>query len=710
MDETFMALEGLDPETRDQMAEEAARRGIALEDYLAEVLRDLAESIDEPGPDAVDDESDAPDALQAPFSVRHRLEAIERRFASTMGGLSSEVRALDGAFAGLSARIDDTGALAEDTAETVNVALQEIRASVSALRKRVGDAERDADAYEQSSDSAYRALDQRLSTAESLAHGAHAATEHLADAQHALKHALAEDYRDLVDDTADRLAVGLAEARAAADAAAQRTDAAFSQVMRDLRATREAVDMQLAESAEQSRQRLQSAVRDMGGRIDTVALRVAEGAQAAARSVEDLALRVDDVERTAEAHIHAATAVWSQHADALRSDFNELREAHTTNLSRMKLTDESLGNMIGEISALSETLDRRLAKSQTRYEQALSDMQARLSGLDSRSVQVTQETAQLKRALTADIERVEACTLASLEKLSGDISAVRNSAERSAAESKTRQDTDIASLRDQTSDLSTRLRTLDSSFATLRAEAAPIQERLDQLEADRAALGDIPGRFARLEDEVSARAEADKTLLTLRRTVSALAARVETQHVAAETLRQIEARFAAQSTDASDTAERVDSLADVLSRFSEQSAEAATQAVERLQRLETSMLDWQAKAVCADETQDQLASIQQRVLDMEERQSSALELLRDQITDFMRSNEQRLAVLETIAEANVHNDSREVAADLVVFRTSIEDRIMGLESRSVRALEQIGDTIVLLEKRADQREAHALGA
>jgi hypothetical protein len=44
-------------------------------------------------------------------------------------------------------------------------------------------------------------------------------------------------------------------------------------------------------------------------------------------------------------------------------------------------------------------------------------------------------------------------------------------------------------------------------------------------------------------------------------------------------------------------------------------------------------------------------------------------------------------------------EQRDLAGDFEALRQRMEERILGLEDRSVRALEQVGETIALLERR-----------
>jgi len=102
----------------------------------------------------------------------------------------------------------------------------------------------------------------------------------------------------------------------------------------------------------------------------------------------------------------------------------------------------------------------------------------------------------------------------------------------------------------------------------------------------------------------------------------------------------------------------------------------------------------QASAAAATREADQsMADFESRVRAMENRQAEALETLRADIVRFVSDNDRRLASLEhTEVDYNL-------AAEFDGLRRRVEERILGIELRSVRTLEQVADTVQMLEER-----------
>ncbi|MEQ1491656.1 MAG: hypothetical protein ABL932_14025, partial [Terricaulis sp.] len=89
----------------------------------------------------------------------------------------------------------------------------------------------------------------------------------------------------------------------------------------------------------------------------------------------------------------------------------------------------------------------------------------------------------------------------------------------------------------------------------------------------------------------------------------------------------------------------------------------------------------------------EVAALQQRLLAMETRQAELLDSLRNDIVRFVTDNDRRLASLE-------HSGmDYNLAAEFDDLRRRVEERILGIEQRSVRTLEQVADTVQMLEER-----------
>jgi hypothetical protein len=110
-----------------------------------------------------------------------------------------------------------------------------------------------------------------------------------------------------------------------------------------------------------------------------------------------------------------------------------------------------------------------------------------------------------------------------------------------------------------------------------------------------------------------------------------------------------------------------------------------------------------------------VTAIAARIEAMEQAQNAALEALREDIARFVSDNDERLAALEQGGATALSGDEiliahaiearlteleqRDVAAEFETLRRRIDDRILSVESRSVRALEQMAETVSLIEKR-----------
>jgi flagellar motility protein MotE (MotC chaperone) len=166
----------------------------------------------------------------------------------------------------------------------------------------------------------------------------------------------------------------------------------------------------------------------------------------------------------------------------------------------------------------------------------------------------------------------------------------------------------------------------------------------------REALGHVEERCAEGRDEAHSRlSELEHDLAYVRRTLGAEIERVEACTLAA---------LAKQSQD-------------------RKAGDAATaeQSMERLRKLETALAD------------------------LEDRQADALEALRESIARLVSENDRRLVAIEGAAEP------RDFAARLAEFRLQIHARILEVEQRSVRALEQLSQTVSVIEGRVASSES-----
>lgn len=713
MSEQSWVLRGIDPETRQQAEQEAQRRGLSLADYVAEVV--LQRALLEQAPDATAD--DAPPAADAEaatlggdnFFVRHRLEAVGRQLGAAAGEFDGPGQALDKTVAGLAQRLDETETLTAETADTLNLALSEVSASMQAMRKRISNAEALAGALGEAHVATRTDLGRRCETIEqqlgaiaSSADEAHDRIAELSEAQDKLKYAVADDFSAFAQDSMARLDAGLDEVRAAADSAAKQADAAAEHLIAELRAMREAVDARVSEGQEQTRQRMQAVVAETTQRLNVLAERVAKTERLAQRSAEQLRAQISDVEDAAQTALEETaeslrqagatlaaevaraardnrTALESVHAD-LSKEIAELRERQAGGLARLKQIDAAANASVADIAKLREQLQRGLAQAEQQTHAAL----------NARFAQAEHVASEADLALQADIERVEACALAALEKqaqerANGDAAAIAR-----IQDLQQRLETHQAAQDAFQNGALVRLKLLESAAP----ESAELNARLDRIETDLAGRAIDRGfdeRLLRLE-ALAESTHTEQALAALRGQVAGLAAQVDAAREdqgAMQLIEELRARIGGVGAQAAEAGGRTQELAHMLSELRAQQADSAAQAEQRLLRLEADAgAPHGADSAALDE-------IEQRMAEMERRQAHAFEAMRADIEAFVADNASRLETLEAAADAPPYD----LASEFQDLRQRIEDRVLGVEQRSVRALEQLAETMEVLERR-----------
>jgi uncharacterized protein YukE len=333
--------------------------------------------------------------------------------------------------------------------------------------------------------------------------------------------------------------------------------------------------------------------------------------------------------------------------------------------------------------------------------------------------------AEAHKALAAETHRVEACTIAALEKSAQDRAALENvlrlglsDAERARAameqalnlnianvahaarahaeEGDQRVTQELAALRGQRAGLQSRIDAIaskvDGELAKIPARMGAIESaaasHLNSVDGLRAQMDILSSRLDSVNQGVSTRFE-DAVSRISKRFDSAnapLAARIDEAHT----------RIAAHDGAAAESAEHVRNLARIVDRLSAQTADSASHAAERLQDVEIAIADLSVKQ--ASGAHDVVAALTKDMLDAEQRHSRALDALRRDIALFLDDSDARLAKLET---AHAGDLSQEFTA----LHQSVEDRLAEAERRSVRALEQVMETVSLISRRFNSGEA-----
>lgn len=776
MQEKSWVLRGVDAETRQRIEAEAESRGVPVADYLTDVLlqRALVEQFAaaaaaEPAP-AIETQPRAAAQPTENFAFRHRVEALERRVSLAVGGLDSAVHALDSSVFGLAARLDETEALASETADGVSHAFETLGGELAALRKRAGDTDEGLGALYEAHESAkaettakLTEVEQKLDVADAVARSADRATAQLADAYERLKHAVADDFSSFAIETAGRLNQQLEDVRAAADTAAEQADAAVAHLVQELRAVRAALEDRLDESAADTRARMQEAFEEADERFDALAIRLKDNERLAVRTGEQLRAEMADIEdgaqtaleETAETLRQAGAALATEfaratqdnraalesvHADLSR-EMEELRERHNGAVSRLKAVDGTAMTALQETASLRLAVETRLSQSESglksQLDQAQTAWRDHLAALTARIANQERDRSEAEQALRNEGERIEACTLAALEKLARDRAegdaALEAKIEASSADARELQNGVMARLKlvesalgaqDLSGAVSAALEPVNAKLAKLEDNAATQREenerllqqlemsmltresgladRITQVERDlalRPVDRDFDQRLGKLE-AAAGNVQTEEGLTELRAQVATLSVQVESQRLDAGLMQQVEefgSRLAATQSQATDATDQAQGLARMLGRLAAQQAEAMTLTGERIQRLEA-----RTGEIGDAAPSNALDALQQRMAEMETRQTQGLDRLRAEISRFITDNEARFEAIESGLSAQQAIGSH--ASAFEELRRRIEERVLGVEQRSIRALEQVADTMAVLEQRFSQTE------
>ena len=242
---------------------------------------------------------------------------------------------------------------------------------------------------------------------------------------------------------------------------------------------------------------------------------------------------------------------------------------------------------------------------------------------------------------------------------------------------------------------------MEDQVAALRGQQANAQARLDAVEA---ALAN-EGPFATV---VSATADE----------VASLRARVLGMQASDRDTSDRMAKLESADREATRALETLRSHVDEIS------AQIPSDQSERIQGLELSLADvrLQQLASAAEAAEDvnaeAVAAVRERLAELEERQADAFHRLRNDISHFISDNERRLALLEDAApdlaapfaamEQRLANlEQYDIGVVFAELRARIEERILGVEQRNVRTLEQLSDTVALIERRFSEDDERA---
>ena len=762
MSDNSWVLRGIDSEARQKAEEEAARLGVSVADFLTDlvvrraVLDQLANASEADETRSEREEAaifaPAPESSEG-FAVRQRLKTLERRLSNAVGSIDGVIHGLDTSIFDITGRLGDVEALAGDTAHALGHTQQEVNNAVTGLQLHLAVIEDNLAAQN-------AAHGRRLDNVERSA-------SILADAHEALKHAVAEDFAAFTHDTSDRLNANLAELRAAADAAAEQADAAVAHLVSELRGLRAGIEDRLEQSVQETRGRMHAAFADGADRMAALASRVTDNERFVARTAEQLRAQMTDVEdgaqvaleetantlRTAHRNLAADVERASEEhyaaLEATRSDLTSqigvLREEQITQLARLKLVDVAVGNTIASVAELKDVAEQRVgdieASVRNALQQAGADWDQRFDAVTVRVARGEQQSQNLQQKLGAELDRVEASAFAALEKLRRDIgagdaevtqqlNAALDEIRGDLTELRNRAVNEVHLLREEHSGALARLTLLDNAVTRLEGASININTRFDQLESAQGANPELERRVTQLE-YAAANAETEQALAIVRNDVAALTERLDTLYAdtaLSDRLTALQRGLELYEAKASELNDGLQGVARMLNRVAAQSVETAQRTDERAHQIEVALADLRLEVLSsaeagnaaaamqglqeritaselrqADATAKALQSLQERMTAFELRQGNALEALRNDIARFVADNDGRLEALENApAPALPQGD---LAAEFESLRSRIEERVLGVELRSVRTLEQVVDTVALLEQRLLGRDA-----
>ena len=664
MSDNAWVLRGVDPETRQQAVDEAERLGVSLSDYLTDkVLRAaiIQQSVD-----------DAAEPSNAPARTRV-LPGLPG--GTVGGGLDGALHALDSAVLDVAERVGELQDFAGDTAQALQQALQDTAEKFVSVERQsqqaaAARASENAAAHESLANS-IAALGHHVQDVEACAQRAQADATALAGAHETLKYAVASDFSTFADEIAARVDVGLREVAASADAASAQADAAVAHLVVELRGVRESLEQSVAGGVDETRRRMHAVFKEATERMDAFSSRVDQVERRNALAEQQLQVRMADIEDSAQVALEETAETLRQAGAALAADLQrtaqdqqaalesvhgdltneiaDLRERQQGTLARLKLLDAVVGGSANDIGALREQMLQRIGEAEQaaaqRAGQALSHASEQAEAVATQLAKHEAEAADIHFQLRADTERVEASTIAALEKLAGDIASSRVDAAEAVERVRADALSQVTELRDQQSGFGARLTIIDMA---LRAQSS---------------LGD---RIAKVEAATQDAAPGAKL------------AGVEAQ---VNVLRQ-----AMAGINVDQAPQRIAELGERLEGY-----ESRVSAMERLHA--TGLVENSTGAA-----PNEIVELEQRLRVMETRQTEALDTLRADIARFVSDNGRRLTALEA-PEVDYN-----LAAEFDALRKRVEDRILGIEQRSVRTLDQVADTVAMLEQRFMDRQ------
>ncbi len=729
-------LTGVDATSRERALEEAERRGVTLADFLTEIMVQAAQQ--EPAV-ARDPLTQAPSRTEG-LELRHRVEALDRRLGVSVGSVEAALYAVDASVSELGDRVLGAEKTIAENAEDTAHALQDLSAHIGAIRMRLGETEEAQASLRASSDRSADALTKKLDTVAATADATAGAIAVLEQAHDQLRHALSKDFGALAADTAGRIEIGLDTARAAAEAAADYADRAAARLENELAQTRTLFDQGLEDSAANARALVQAAFDDAADRILALAQGLSDVDRRQARRADQLQASIADAQTANKAAIQqAATSLRQADAELAALVAKAAKEGQTAlgavrdglagEISELRHQQATVLNRIERIAVDGADNARSLAERQEHLRADLETLKASLDDAHSGLAQTWDERFEVaaaqfgarQHALNANLERVELSTIAALETLSNTMrerdtdlesQIAMGAADTSAliARIEARLDQEAACASEHRADTGAQIAQLLSAGDSIGSRLAALQDKLaDHVEnttaRERALVeriaslaatdvtADLGARLAKVEAAAKDTAGIDALRKRLDALATQVAAMSDNQGIA-QRLEDLRQRLAPLETQSAEAASGMQGVARMLGRLTTQNSETAAQSEKRMAKLEKAVADVHLERLReqGDETSD---AVQARLKAFEERHETALDALRAEIAHFISENDRRLAALER----GELPGGEDLAAAFDTLRRRMDERVADVEQRSARALEQVADTVSLIERR-----------
>ena len=562
-----------------------------------------------------------------------------------------------------------------------------------------------------------------------------------------------------VEDVCKNLAQSEARTQAALECSTVERRVELGALSETLAARVESVRQGVAQSEANTRIALERAAAEQGGALGKLREELGQriGASAAAQAVaakraDTLAAHLDDTRqgvarieagaKGAAAHAGAAQAASARQLAALAARVEDLAQAEP----RLRTAFECAGaehraeflELRKSAAAQSETASQAQAQAEDRAQTAL----------ERAAIEQRGELGKLSLALSTRVESVrdglaeaEVRTQAALEQASAAHDAALSALRQEFGQSTHAYAAERATLGAAQAASAHRIEKLaaraeDLAQAEMRTQAALEQAAAEhgaEMGALRAALTKDVGQSleaieARTQAALAGAAAEQSGALQL---VDALAARVDDaaqveRHAAARhaELTELHAALVQTSRTARVSAKKNrHQLAAAMTELRAEQAGAAARLQGDMDRLSAQIsaqiriaddsaiparLDGLHSRLDARDTQTEAiaASLEQRFAGLERRQAEALEAMHAGLAQIFNETEARFGTLErALAEPGANEDgydSQRIAVEFETLRQRIEDRILEVEKRSVRALEGVGETIALIAKKFNQ--------